>query len=191
VLQQEFSPTATAAIYITEQVTPAYKWIKAHFPNCLGSEYFPGHHRSGDFVNGLRHQDVQELSFRDDEFEYILTFDVLEHVPHFRKALREFFRCLRPKGVLLITVPFLWNSYEHQVRAELRDDGKVEHFMEPEFHGNPMNMERGSLRFRYFGWRLIDELSEIGFSNVEVLFYWSEQLRYFGDSQLIVTARKP
>ena len=191
ILQQEFSPTADAAIYVTEQMTPTYKWIKARFPNTSGSEYFAHHHRSGDIVNDIQHQDVQELSFRNGEFEYILTFDVLEHVPDHRKALREFFRCLRPGGVLMVTVPFRWDSYDHELRAEQRDDGQIEHFMEPEFHGNPMDMERGSLCFRYFGWRLVDEIRDVGFSDVKVLFYWSEQLRYFGDPQRIIIARKP
>jgi hypothetical protein len=191
VLQQEFPPAANAPIYITEQMTPTYKWMQARFPNTLGNDSFPSNRRSGEFINGIQNADLQHLPFRGDEFECILSFDVLEHVPDHRKALKEFFRCLRPTGSLLITVPFRSDSYDHEVRAEQRDDGEIEHFMEPEFHGMPADMEHGSLCFRRFGWRLVDELSEIGFSEAQVLFYWSEQLRYFGDPQLIITARKP
>jgi hypothetical protein len=189
-LRQEFAPSPDDAIYVTEQITPTYAWLKRRFPNTQGSEYFVGKHRSGDLIDGILHQDVQQMSFPDDVFDHILTFDVLEHVPDHGMALREFFRCLKPGGRLMVTVPFRWTSQTHQIRAELRSNGEIEHFMEPEYHGNPVDMEAGALCFRYFGWQLLDELREIGFTDAEVIFYWSEQLRHFGDPQLVIAAKK-
>lgn len=78
----------------------------------------------------------------------------------------------------MITVPFRWDSQEYQIRAELKESGEIVHYEEPEYHGNPVDMDLGSLRFRYFGWELLNELREIGFVNCEVYTYWSEELRY-------------
>lgn len=190
-LQQEFKPSRNASIYITERITRTYDWLRSKYPNTVGSEYFTTGQKSGDVVEGIIHQDVQGLSFEDNVFNYILTFDVLEHVPDHAAALREFFRCLAPGGTLMITVPFQSTVYDYKIRAVLKRDGNIDHLLEPEYHGNPVDMNAGSLCFRYFGWRLLDELRTIGFEDAEVLSYWSEQLLHFGDSQLLIVARKP
>ena len=91
----------------------------------------------------------------------------------------------------MVTVPFCWTSDDHVIRAVMREGGEIQHLLEPEFHGNPLDMERGSLCFRYFGWQILDELRGAGFVDAEVVSYWSRELRYFGDPQFIVTARKP
>jgi SAM-dependent methyltransferase len=190
VLFQEFKPREGQKIYITEQKTGSYEWLKQRVPDLQGSEYFPGVHRSGEMVEGIRHEDIQALSFANESLDYILTFDVLEHVPYDNRALRELFRCLRPNGVVMITVPFRHDQYDHQIRAVLREDGRLQHLMEPEYHGNPLDMETGSLCFRYFGWRLLDDLRAIGFVEPEVLSYWSPSLGYLGEPQLLIVARK-
>jgi SAM-dependent methyltransferase len=191
VLQQVCNPDRDASIYMTERLTTTYDWMAQRYPYLQGSEYFVGNHRSGATIGGVRHEDVQNMSFERGVFDYILTFDVLEHVPKPLEALREFFRCLRGGGILMITVPFAWSSQDHIIRAVLHDDGVVEHLMEPEYHGNPVDMEAGSLCFRYFGWQLLDDLRRVGFVEAEVLSYWSERLRHFGDPQFIMMAKKP
>lgn len=190
VFEQELHPKASDAIYMTERVTPGFAWMHRRYPNTRGSEFFLGDYRSGDLVDGVEHQDAQSLSFADASLDYILSFEVLEHVFDADKALREFFRCLRPGGVLLFTVPFRADTYEHLIRAEAKPTGEIVHFMEPEIHGNPLDMAAGSLCFRYFGWQVLDDLRGIGFGDAEVLNYWSAEMRYFGD-QTIIMARKP
>ena len=61
--------------------------------------------------------------------------------------------------------------------------------MEPEYHGNPIS-EAGSLSFRTFGWRLLDDLRNVGFHRSEVITYWSRHLRYYGDPQVLLIAQK-
>lgn len=56
--------------------------------------------------------DGSRLPFRGASFDHVLLTEVLEHVfePHF--LLKEIQRVLRPGGLLLITVPFVWDEHE-------------------------------------------------------------------------------
>jgi SAM-dependent methyltransferase len=191
ILRETYRPAESARIYMTERKTRTYEWMAKRYRNLQGSEYFLGSYRSGDQVDGIQHEDVQHLSFADNSFDFILTFEVLEHVPDPQQAFSELCRCLRPNGVLMVSVPFSWIHEEHLIRAVMHDDGEIEHILEPEIHGNPVDPEGGSLCFRYFGWRILDDLRDAGFVDAEVLNYWSRDLKYFGDPQFIMTARKP
>jgi hypothetical protein len=190
-LRQCYDPAPTASIYITERRTRTYDWMAQRYASLQGSEYFGNGYRLGEDVDGVRNEDVQRLSFADGSFDYILSFDVLEHVPDPLAAFAEFFRCLRPGGVLMITAPFSWDSDDHVIRAVKRESGEIEHLLDPEFHGNPLDMERGSFCFRYFGWQILNDLRCVGFVEAEAVSYWSRELRYFGDPQFIMTALKP
>lgn len=191
ILFQEVRPGRDARIYVTEQVTPLYGWLRRRFASVVGSEYLGAGRAPGETVNGVRHEDVQRLSFPDASFDLIMSFDVLEHVPDERRALAELSRCLRPGGTLLFTAPFRDDIHDHEVRAVLRADGTPDHLMEPEYHGNPVDPEGGSLCFRYFGWRLMDDLREAGLEEPEGMFYWSADFAYLGATNSIFIARKP
>ena len=55
------------------------------------------------------------LPFNDNHFDCICCFDVLEHINDDHKAISEIFRCLKPNGKTLITVPaysFLWSAHD-------------------------------------------------------------------------------
>lgn len=187
---QELNPQADAKIYITEQVTPLYDWLKSQFPNLTGSEYLGPNKLPGQQVNDVRHEDIQNLSFPSETFDIILSFDVLEHVPDEKRAFAELARCLRPGGTLLFTAPFSDNRDEHLVRAALQDDGTIKHLMEPEYHGNPVDAENGALCYRYFGWNMMADLRAVGLSDPEGWFYWSSQYGYLGTTNSIFCARR-
>jgi SAM-dependent methyltransferase len=56
-----------------------------------------------------------ELSFRDGEFDAVLSLDVLEHIENEGAALAEYRRVLKPGGVLLLTAPayaWLWSAHD-------------------------------------------------------------------------------
>lgn len=191
ILDQEFRFDATARVYITEQVTPLFRRLRERWPTLTGSEYLSAELKSGTERDGIRHEDVQALSFPDRSFDLIMSYDVLEHVPFRQKAFEELFRCLAPGGRLFFTVPFSFNNAEEVVRAVVHEDGTLEHLLEPEYHGNPVDMEGGSLCFRYFGWSVVRHLEEAGFTNAEVLSYWSDILLHYGDPQFVITATRP
>lgn len=191
VLNQMVRPAESASIYITEQITPLYKWLCERYPNTVGSEYFGNAIPLGSEKDGIRNEDLTALTFPAASFDYILSFDVMEHVGDDLAALREIYRCLKPGGTLLFGAPFAKNRTEKLVRARLCPDGTVEHLLPPEYHGNPVDMEHGSLCFRYFAWDLIGDMREIGFEDPRILTYWSRDFAYLGGEQFIFVGKKP
>ncbi len=54
---------------------------------------------------------VLSIPLQDATVDSVLCLQVLEHVPDPQQAMREFFRCLKPDGTVLISVPHL--AYLH------------------------------------------------------------------------------
>ena len=108
IFNQICHPNRRSSIYVAEQLTDLYRFLKYLFPYTCGSEYFEN---SVDYGTrdrkGIRNEDLTQLSFASDKFDYILSFDVFEHIPNHQKALAECHRCLRPGGMLLFSAPFV------------------------------------------------------------------------------------
>ena len=190
VFDLECQPGRQSDIYITEQTTPLYRLLDQRFTKLVGSEFLGdggGLGRCNDA--GIRNEDVTCLSFGGDRVDFILSFDVFEHVPGYKKALAECYRCLKPGGTLFFSVPFELGSKNNIIRATLSESGEVTHLLPPEYHGDPVNPE-GCLCFYHFGWELLDDLEAVGFEEVTALLYWSREFGYLGGDQLILTATK-
>lgn len=56
--------------------------------------------------------DGHDFPFRDGQFDSVLTSQVLEHVFSPDEFLGEIRRVLKVGGILLLTVPFVWNEHE-------------------------------------------------------------------------------
>ncbi len=186
-------------VYITEQVTFAYAWLKARWPETIGSEYvgestpverLTGYmrHLTGDPQAELRHEDLTALTLADASQDAVLSFDVLEHIPDADAALRELFRVLRPGGLLVFTVPFLVDAERSLLRARIGARG-IEHLVEPEYHGDPA-MDEGCLAFHSFGWDLLERLRAVGFEDEGLLDGWSAATGNLGLMGAL-TARRP
>lgn len=184
----------SARIYLTEQASLAFAWLKRRYPGTCGSEYRLDpvkrarlEHWLGELgVPGpIDHGDIMDLHFADAGLDAIASFDVLEHVPDHRAALREFARCLRPGGRLVLTAPFLDDREQSLVRARLREDGSIEHLLPPEIHGDPIS--GGALCFCIFGWELLEQARDAGFSDVAWCRHWHPGEAYFGLWTLVAT----
>ncbi|MGO8822764.1 MAG: class I SAM-dependent methyltransferase [Desulfomonilaceae bacterium] len=66
-----------------------------------------GRNKDADF-----HYDGSIFPFGDEEFDSVVASQVLEHVFNPKEFLSEINRVLRPGGVFLITVPFVWDEHE-------------------------------------------------------------------------------
>jgi hypothetical protein len=182
-------------IYLTERVTPLYEWMKDRHPTVVGSEYFGDDHESGASYElaetQVRHEDVTQLSFLPAQIAHVLTFDVLEHVPDYRAAVKEFYRVMKPGGSLLLSAPFNMELPQTLVRASVQPDGSVIHHETPEYHGDPVLSDQGVLCYYHFGWDLLDSLRDVGFERVNTLVYWKPDSAYLGWLGNLVVAHKP
>ncbi|MCG2582835.1 class I SAM-dependent methyltransferase [Massilia sp. TS11] len=177
------------SIYIMEQTTPMYSFLRNRYPNLIGSEYL------GDVVplgalddRGLRNEDATRLTFSDNSLSTILSFDVLEHIYDYKSALKECLRALKPGGSFFFTAPFNPYSVENIERAVFDEQGQLKHLLAPEYHGNPLSSE-GVLCFRHYGWSLLRELRQIGFAEAKALVFFSSAMGYC-TRQLIFHCRK-
>jgi len=178
-------------IYVTEQVTSLFRWINFRYPRSVGSEFLrDGTPRGGTNAAGIRHEDLTALSFPDKSLDFIVSLEVMEHIPDFRAAFSECARVLVPGGKLLLCVPF-HRGQHHLERARMRDDGGIEHLLPPEYHGDPLD-PRGCLCFHHFGWDVLDFLRQAGFRHVTAYSIWSRELCYLaaeGDLLQFVAVR--
>jgi SAM-dependent methyltransferase len=178
----QLSPSAR--VYLTEQVTPLYRFIKAKFPNAIGSEYLPGQ-PLGSTTDGVRCEDLQCLTFSDQSFDAVVSLDVLEHIPDYHAGLREIARVLNPSGTLVLTCPFIMQIQRTFNQARVNSEGNIEHLIPvPEYHGNPLGPP--SLSFNTFGWDLLEDMRTAGFKTAELIPYQNVDLGYIGVFPLIV-----
>ncbi|TWU53025.1 putative S-adenosylmethionine-dependent methyltransferase [Candidatus Brocadiaceae bacterium B188] len=56
--------------------------------------------------------DGTTFPFQDSEFDSVIANEVFEHVFSPSDFLSEIYRVLKPGGILLITVPFVWDEHE-------------------------------------------------------------------------------
>ncbi len=186
-LLQESQPAAAARVYLTEQASPAYVWLRRNYLAAQGSEYAMSPERQSAVEQWLgKHgaagpivfEDVTALRFPDASMDVIASFDVLEHVPDYQRALLEFARVLRPGGQLWLTVPFLDDCQDTLVRARIDARGEIEHVLPAEIHGDPVS--DGVLCYYHFGWDLLDAARAAGFSDAAWCRTWAPGEALFG-----------
>jgi SAM-dependent methyltransferase len=178
------------SVYITEQVTPLYSFLKRRFPSLVGSEFLGSKVSLGSAdVHGIRNEDLTCLSFGDATFDVVLSFDCFEHMPHFPTGMREIGRVIKPGGRMMWSVPFRADRATNLHRATLDASNNVLHHETPEYHGDPVNAE-GCLCFTHFGWQMLDQVKDAGFSDAYAIAYWSDTFGYLGVEQFAFVAIK-
>lgn len=127
----ESSPGGTSSEHISRKCK---KYSISHF--------FPDT-PTGSLKNGVRCENLEEMTFEDSRFGLFITQDVFEHVNHPQKAFKEIARVLKPGGMHIFTVPVYHDLKETRPRIAIQD-GKIQHLLEPVYHGNPID-RKGSL----------------------------------------------
>jgi SAM-dependent methyltransferase len=147
-------------IFDTDGFSPLFKFLKeAEF---YTSSIYDPTRPFGEFIRPkVMNIDLQAMPFQDGFYDIIITSDVMEHVRRDEAAHREIYRCLRPGGCYVFTVPYVPGWQSNQVRI---DSSGVEdiYVMEKQYHGDPMN-STGILVYRIYGQELVAQLRHIGF----------------------------
>ena len=102
--------------------------MKKNVSNLSTSEFFPNH-KLGKYVDGIRNEDVQKLSFADKEFDLVTSNQVFEHVPDDIKGFKEVNRVLKNGGFFIFGI-LLYNIPKTLQRAYIKD-GKIFHIELP------------------------------------------------------------
>ncbi len=172
---KHFETDRSCRIYISEQRTRLFRYFSAHYDDLSGSEYLGDKVPLGsEDASGLRNEDATQLTYADDSFDVALSFEVLEHIPDYHKALEETHRVLRPGGRFYFTAPFIASMQKTLIRAKI-ENGEIVHILKPEYHGDPVRKE-GILCFQHFGWDIVDDLQKAGFREVRALVF--DQIEY-------------
>lgn len=154
-------------IFLYEQITPYLNILNKMVTNnnIIGSEFLGYQNKSGDIIDGIRHENGMSLSLDDNSIDYIISNDVFEHIPDINKTFSEAFRILKNKGELVFTIPFHYDKEKTITRAVI-EDGIIKNILPPVFHGNPVDIEGGSLCFHDFGWDILEIIKSCGFQDV-------------------------
>jgi len=84
-------------VYIMEQTTAVYRFLKKKYRNLIGSEFLGTSRPLGSTTfRGIRNEDATRLTFADNSLAAILSFDVFEHVFDYKAAFKECYRTLKP-----------------------------------------------------------------------------------------------
>lgn len=159
-------PLERLSVYELSARGPLCEFLAQCSGQLTTSEYLDGAY-PGEQRDGIRHEDVQALSFPDQSFDLCTSTEVFEHVPDDRRAMGEILRVLKPGGHFVFTVPLTQNPGTLE-RARLKDDGTIEYLETPEYHIDPARRGSAILTFRTYGVDIVDRLREAGFDQAEI-----------------------
>ena len=154
---------AALAIYEPGIIGP-FRGLLRERPGYVNSYYWPDV-APGDEHEGVRCEDLRDLTFPNDAFDLVISSDIFEHVRGPVPAFAEIFRVLRPGGRHVFTVPLVW-PLPHTTRSRVDYSGPEDKFLlPPVYHGSPVDPQ-GSLVYTDFGMDLPEQLRELGFETV-------------------------
>ena len=115
--RQQVLEIGTGPGTFTKELLPtcaSYVGVEYDYVTCLEAR-----RNAGDRVTIIK-ADARSLPFGESQFSFIICLEVLEHLGDFRAGLKSIYRCLRPDGTAIISVPYRRkggksNSNEHHL----------------------------------------------------------------------------
>ncbi len=111
--------------------------------------------------NGVRNEDLTDLSFQDDCLDLFITSDVMEHLYDIEKAFSEIHRVLKPGGIHVFTIPNTAPFPDTTIkRVKIEHDGTLAHLKPAHYH----NSGDGSkcLVYTDYGADIVDMIDQFG-----------------------------
>lgn len=160
---KDFISRDDLSVYYTESKGPIHDAMY-RMKNYVCSEYFGEEYKGGNIVEGIMHQDLQDLSFSDNSFDIVISSEIFEHIPDAYKAFKEVYRVLKPGGKHIFTIPFDASGYTDAVKAVRKEDGTIQFLTTPEYHDDPIRPKEGVLVYQIFSLEMLIKLKAIGFT---------------------------
>lgn len=134
--------------------------------------------------------DIEAIEFPDGHFDIALVNEVLEHVPHDDRGIREVHRILKPGGVAVIFSPNRLYPFEtHGV--SLRSGAKVPHYT-PFVPYVPVRLGLFEYWARnYWPWELRALVRDGGFSIERCAYIWQTFENISGHQPRAIAALRP
>jgi len=168
-------PDSTLAQLASE---PSFRELAVYEPGIVGpfraflrdlpryvNSYFWADVSPGQERDGVRCEDLRDMTFADDSFDLVISSDIFEHVRGPSSAFAEIYRVLRPGGHHIFTVPLRW-PLPSTTESRVDYSGAEDVFLAtPVYHGSPVD-PKGSLVYTDFGMDLPEQLRELGFETV-------------------------
>jgi SAM-dependent methyltransferase len=176
-------------IWNAETTRALHERLAVHLgENYIASEYIDPLLKSGDTRDGILHVDMQATHFPDNSLDFILSSDVMEHVPDPQKALTETYRILRPGGCHIFTAPFYHHRFTNEIRVRVDDGVDATYLRRPWYHDDPLRAG-GALVYTIFAPELLCQLEEIGFE-ARLCRVYSPLHGILGPNGIVIVARK-
>lgn len=150
-------------------------WLRARTRSLATSEFHAGV-ASGTWVDGIRNEDVESLSYAGASFDLATSTEVFEHVDDDRRGFAEIRRVLRPGGWWVFTVPLF--DAESTAERYVRDGEQWRPLLDEQFHADRRG-QRVPVR-RDYGRDIVDRLRAAGFAEARVVVpsrAWAGQRR--------------
>lgn len=133
--------------------------------------------------------DAAKLPYRSEEFDAVVSFDVLEHVENQPQAVAEMVRVLRPGGCLLIYTinarqRWTWNWWLGKIGIDVFSgvDHRREKLVDPAWLGKKLEKHRitspAVAYFNAFFSLVMDELVTLFLAGWERFFGWEKRLGF-------------
>jgi SAM-dependent methyltransferase len=156
----------------------------------VGSQYYPNT-PWGETVGDFRNENLEALTFPDNEFDITVTLDVMEHVYNPDKVFQEIHRTLKKGGIYVCTFPVRkWQTEAWERRFEILADGTRKDFKPPEIHGNPVSNE-GSIVTVDWGYDLHQKIPEWASFDVRVYRFADQTHGVLGEYTEVILCIKP
>ena len=184
VLRAEVPDLAARRVYELSSRGPLLEFLRARAGSLACSEFFDDIAPGGQ-KDGVRCENVERLTFPDGAFDLCTSTEVFEHVPDDRAGFREIRRVLRAGGAFFFTVPI--SRAARTVERARRVDGRIEHLLPPEYHGDRIRGQGEVLVFRDYGRDIVERLLAGGFASARL----DERCAgdYWGYGRPVVVAR--
>jgi SAM-dependent methyltransferase len=144
---------------------------------------------AGEYQNGERCENIENLTYCDNSFDVFISQEVLEHVFKPDLAFAEITRVLKSGGYHIFTTPYRYWTKTVQ-RAKLALDGEVIHLESPEYHGNPIGDGKSLVTFDW-GYDFLDFVRVHSKVDVQIFTMIDKNLGLSGELLEVFVCRKP